>query len=58
MKTSHIEDSRSISTAPRQWMRVQRAWEENPEQRPQVAANLRRIVRAVNGVVSQPRLSR
>lgn len=35
-------------------MSVQRAWGEHPEQRPQLAANLRRIVHAVNDVVSQP----
>lgn len=35
-------------------MSVQRAWDEHPEQRPQLAANLRRIVHAVNDVVSQP----
>lgn len=40
------------------WMSVQRAWDEHPEQRQQLAANLQRIVRSVNGVVSQPQLRR
>ncbi|HSI10946.1 MAG TPA: hypothetical protein VK961_02830 [Chthoniobacter sp.] len=53
-----LHDFQDIHAGKRTWMSVQRAWDEHPEQRSQLAANLRRMVRSVNGVVSQPQLRR
>jgi hypothetical protein len=58
MQVIRLDDFKSALPGARSWMAVQRAWEKHPEQRPQLAANLRRIVRAVNGVVSRPHLRR
>ncbi len=54
MQVIRLHDFHVSQAGKRTWMSVQRAWGEHPEQRPQLAANLRRIVHAVNDVVSQP----
>lgn len=54
MQVIRLQEFHVSQAGKRTWMSVQRAWGEHPEQRPQLADNLRRIVRAVNGVVSQP----
>jgi len=54
MQVIRLHEFHVSQAGKRTWMSVQRAWDEQPEQRPQLADNLRRIVRAVNGVVSQP----
>jgi len=54
MQVIRLDDFKPALPGARSWLSVQRAWSEDPEQRPQVAASLRRIVRAVNGVVSRP----
>lgn len=53
-----LHDFQEVQSGKRTWMSVQRAWEEQPEERQQLAASLRRIVRSVNGVVSEPQLRR
>lgn len=58
MQVLHLHDFQEAKSGNRTWLSMQRAWDEHPEQRPQLAANLRRLVRKVNGVVSQPRLRR
>lgn len=58
MHVISLHDFQETPSSKRTWMSVQRAWEEHPEQRPQLAASLRRILRSVNGVVSQPRMLR
>ena len=54
MQVIRLHDFHVSQGGKRTWMSIQRAWSDHPEQRPQLAANLRRIVHAVNDVVSEP----
>jgi len=54
----HLEDFKPALPGARSWMGVQRAWEERPERRPQLAASMRRFCRVVNRVVSRGALRR
>jgi hypothetical protein len=52
MQIIPLHDFKPAVPGEHRWMAVQRAWADHPEQRPQLADNLRRIVGVVNGVVT------
>ncbi|MDR3406837.1 MAG: hypothetical protein P4L99_30410 [Chthoniobacter sp.] len=54
----HLEEFKPALPGARSWMAVQRAWDQHPERRPQLAASLRRFCRVVNRVVSRTALRR